>query len=152
MIRPDWDTVWIKIAETVSDRSLCTRAQVGAVIVSADNRVQAITYNGPPPDFQHMDRPCTDWCPRSMKTDDFDPEYNDCFTGHAEANAISRSNWSELEGATLYVTTAVCFNCSKLIGQTGIRRVVYVAGDDEHRRPDVGSEFLRSLGKRVDRV
>ena len=49
----------------MAQRSLCVRAQVGAVIVDARNRIVETGYNGPPRGFQHDDQPCTQWCPRA---------------------------------------------------------------------------------------
>jgi dCMP deaminase len=129
------------------------RAQVGAVIVTKDNRVQAASYNGPPPNFKHRGRPCSEWCPRSLKMTDFDPEYDDCFACHAEENAIARSDWTQLDGATLVVTGAVCFKCAKLISQTGIVRVIHrVDATMTHRHPEKVEQFLKSLGIIVERA
>ena len=148
--RLSWDDVWMATASVVARRSLCVRAKVGAVVVTTDNRVMAASYNGPPPTYRHLETPCDQWCPRgsgkSMTTD-----YTDCPASHAEQNAIARSDWSQLNGATMYVTGAVCMGCAKLILQTGISRVVQIVlPSDDHRGPADVERFLRQ-GVTVER-
>lgn len=144
------------MARTVATRSLCSRAQVGCVIVTHDNRVEAITYNGPPPNFRHGDMPCTSWCDRSRASargESLDEEYHDCPAGHAEANAIARSDWTHLQDGSLYVTGSVCMGCAKLIAQTGIKKVYHVVNPtDAHRRTDAVEKFLLSVGVNVMRL
>jgi dCMP deaminase len=150
--RLTWGQVWIIMAEAVACRSLCVRARVGAVIVTKDNRVQSASYNGPAPAFVHNGTPCSSWCPRAGKTDDFDVHYDDCVATHSEANAIARADWSQLEGATLYVSGATCFQCAKLIAQTGIARLVHrVDSTMGHRDPELVEDFLRRMGVVVER-
>lgn len=63
--RPTWDQLWLEIAVQVSRRSLCSLANVGAVIVDWRNRVVSSGYNNPPAGFEHGDQPCADgWCDR----------------------------------------------------------------------------------------
>lgn len=151
--RPAWHEVWMTIAKTVAQRSLCSRAQIGSVIVTADNRVESVTYNGPPPQFDHAKQPCTSWCPRSQKSGDFSTTYDDCYANHAEANGIARSDWSRLNGATLYVNGSVCFQCAKLIATTGITTVFHVVNaSDAHREPEKVERFLRQMGITVMRA
>lgn len=66
--RLTWAEVWGKIAHDMGARSLCVRAQVGAVIVDSRNRIVDTGYNGPPEFFQHNDEPCTQWCPRAKSS------------------------------------------------------------------------------------
>jgi dCMP deaminase len=65
MARPSWDETWLSVARTVARRSLCSRDQVGAVVVSATNRLLETGYNGPPSGFPTDNQPCTEWCPRA---------------------------------------------------------------------------------------
>jgi dCMP deaminase len=65
MTRPSWDETWLSVARTIARRSLCSRDQVGAVVVSATNRLLETGYNGPPAGFQTDLQPCTEWCPRT---------------------------------------------------------------------------------------
>jgi dCMP deaminase len=129
------------------------RAQVGAVIVTRDNRVESASYNGPAPAFDHCGEPCSAWCPRASKTEGFDPYYDDCLAVHAEANAIARADWSRLEGATVFSTDAMCYQCAKLVTQTGISRVVHVVDESmSHRDPERVEGYLRGMGLTVSRI
>jgi dCMP deaminase len=140
------------MADTISHRSLCSRAQVGAVIVSSDNRVVSASYNGPPPNFTHLNRPCTEWCPRAKPGLHLDPLYDDCPATHAEMSAIARADWSNCAGATIYVTGAMCMSCAKVIPQTGITRVVQRVREVEaHRNPESVESFLFQCGIAVER-
>jgi dCMP deaminase len=153
MTRPSWDEVWMHTANAVAKRSLCTRAQVGAVIVTVDNVVVAASYNGPPPKFLHYDRPCTEWCERAQGVKDLSPAYLDCPSTHAEMSAIARADRSECQGATLYVTDAVCYPCAKVIPQTGITRVVHSVRENAiHRQPEKVELFLELMGIQIIRV
>jgi len=64
--RPSWDETWLAVAGAVAKRSLCVRDQVGAVIVSPQQRIVATGYNGPPAGFCHNEQPCSDWCLRGQ--------------------------------------------------------------------------------------
>lgn len=152
--RPDWEDIWMRTAVLVGKRSLCVRARVGAVIVTRDGRVEAASYNGPSPEFDHRGRPCTSWCARSAKSDSsqLSREYDDCVSSHAEANALIRSDWTNLTDATIYASSAMCMNCAKLVAQTRIRRVVHVVNlGEEHRHPDEVERYLRDMGVVVTR-
>lgn len=65
MTRVSWDEIWLAQAHGIARRSLCSRDQVGAVIVSEDNTPLMASYNGPPAGFTHEEKPCTEWCPRA---------------------------------------------------------------------------------------
>ncbi|MDE7159509.1 MAG: dCMP deaminase family protein [Muribaculaceae bacterium] len=106
------DLRYLRMATIWSENSYCRRRKVGALIVK-DKMIISDGYNGTPAGFENV---CED-------------EHGDTrpYVLHAEANAITkvaRSNNSS-SGATLYVTTSPCMECSKLIIQAGIRRVVY---------------------------
>lgn len=60
--RPTWDVTWIKVAQTIAMRSLCSRALVGAVIIDSRNRPVSMGYNGPPSGFKHKNNMCSNWC------------------------------------------------------------------------------------------
>lgn len=133
------------VADLVAKRSLCSRAQVGCVVVTSDNRIEAATYNGPSPQFQHFGLQCEHWCQRQM-TGATDPSYSNCPASHAEANAIARSDWTRLNDATLYVSGAICITCAKLITQTGIAVVYHhVRADETHRNPELVERYLRDM-------
>lgn len=148
MTRPDWDATWIAVARVVAQRSLCTRAQVGAVIVTADNRIVATGYNGPPAGFIHSGLPCTSWCVRGKCGPE--PEtlvsYQDCPALHAELNALSVCDRSIREGGTIYTTGHVCFNCAKAIANSGLATLYVESQDAGHRTPARSYEFLEECG------
>lgn len=125
------DERYLRMAQIWSENSYCVRRKVGALIVKG-NMIISDGYNGTPSGFPNV-------C-----------EENDVtlpYVLHAEANAITkvaRSNNSS-EGSTLYVTASPCMECSKLIIQSGIKRVVF---SDLYRIQD-GIELLRKAGVRV---
>lgn len=115
--------------------SYCKRRQVGALLVK-DNMIISDGYNGTPSGFENV---CED-----------ENGVTKPYVLHAEANAISKiaKSGNNSDGATLYVTASPCIECSKLIIQAGIRRVVY---RDEYRLTD-GVDLLRRAGIEVERV
>ena len=125
----------MRMAHIWSENSYCERRKVGALLVK-DKMIISDGYNGTPSGFENT---CEDENNTSKP-----------YVLHAEANAISkvaRSNNSS-EGSTLYVTDSPCMECSKLIIQAGIRRVVY---DREYRLID-GVDLLRRAGVEVTRI
>lgn len=126
------DHLYMKMAKTWSENSYCERRKVGALLVK-NQMVISDGYNGTPSGFENK---CED-----------DHNVSFPYVLHAEANAITkvaRSNNSS-DGATLYVTTSPCLECSKLIIQAGIRRVVY---GEAYRIMD-GVELLKKVGVEV---
>ena len=106
------DNRYLRMAEIWAENSYCKRRQVGAILVK-DKMFISDGYNGTPSGFENV---CEDANGITFP-----------YVLHAEANAITkvaRSNNSS-EGATLYVTTSPCIECSKLIIQSGIRRIVF---------------------------
>lgn len=120
------------MARTWAENSYCRRRQVGALLVK-DQMIISDGYNGTPSGFENN---CED-----------ENNVSKPYVLHAEANAITkvaRSNNSS-EGATLYVTASPCMECSKLIIQAGIKRVVY---GEEYRIMD-GIDLLQRAGIEV---
>ena len=129
-----FDQRYLEMAEIWARNSYCKRRQVGALLVK-DNMIISDGYNGTPSGFENV-------CEENGVTKPY--------VLHAEANAISKvakSSNSSL-GATLYVTASPCIECSKLIIQSGIKRVVY---KDEYRLTD-GVDLLRRAGIEVEKV
>lgn len=113
--RVDWDTYFMNIAREVATRSTCPRKSVGAVIVR-DRRILSTGYNGSIKGVPH----CTD-----VGCDMVDGH---CVaTVHAEANAIIQAarNGVCIDGGDIYVTASPCWNCFKLIANSGIKRIFY---------------------------
>ncbi len=127
-----FDRSYLKMAHVWAKNSYCQRRQVGALIVK-DRMIISDGYNGTPSGFENV---CEDASGATKQ-----------YVLHAEANAITKvakSNNSS-EGATLYVTDSPCVECSKLIIQAGISRVVY---SREYRITD-GLDLLRRAGVEV---
>lgn len=130
-----YDKAYLRIAKEWSQLSYCKRKQVGAIIVK-DRMIISDGYNGTPSGFENC-------CEDEEGLTRWD-------VLHAEANAIlkvARSTQS-CEGATLYITLSPCKECSKLIHQSGIKRVVYHNG----YRDDSGLQFLIKAGIDVQRI
>lgn len=123
-MRPDWDDYYLGIAKAVSARGDCVRAQHGAVIVK-NHKIVSTGYNGTPPGDC---RSCgtSGECPRALDltAQHSKGEYDLCWATHAEANAIIRASWDDLNGSTIYVTGTPCPGCTKLIYSSNIVRVV----------------------------
>jgi dCMP deaminase len=122
--RPSWDEYYLGIAKAVSARGDCIRRQHGAVIVK-NHSIVATGYNGAPPG---SDKSCgaTGQCPRNLDPNSKHGEgsYDLCWATHAEANALLRASWEDLQGSTIYITGDPCPGCVKLIKSSGIDRVV----------------------------
>ena len=110
------DVVYLKMAEDLSTLSHAKRRKVGCLIVK-DTQIIAEGYNGTPRGF---DNSCE-------FIDNLDEMYTKPEVLHAESNAITKlaRSTNSSQGATLYVTCSPCFDCAKLIIQSGIERVVY---------------------------
>lgn len=127
-----FDKSYLRMALVWSANSYCKRRKVGAILVK-DRMIISDGFNGTPSGFENI---CED---EEGKTKPY--------VLHAEANAISKvaKSGNDSSGATLYVTDAPCMECSKLIIQAGIKRVVYMI---EYRVRD-GIELLQRAGIEV---
>lgn len=130
-----FDHSYIRMAAIWAANSYCKRRQVGALLVK-DRMIISDGYNGTPSGFENN---CED-----------ESGVTKPYVLHAEANAITKvaKSGNNSLGATLYVTAAPCLECSKLIIQAGIKRVVY---RDEYRLTD-GIDLLRRAGIEVEKV
>ena len=130
-----YDKAYLRMAREWAKLSYCDRRQVGAIIVK-DRMIISDGYNGTPTGFENI---CED-----------DEGYTKWYVLHAEANAILKvaASTQSCKGATLYITLSPCKNCSKLIHQAGIVRVVYsIAYKDLS-----GVEFLQKAGIEVSQI
>jgi dCMP deaminase len=122
--RPTWDEYFLTITRVVAERSTCTRAKVGAVIVRRRS-ILATGYNGAPAGMPH----CLDVGCEVYESRNPDGELvQNCFrTIHAEINAIAQAsrNGTSIDGADIYVTHTPCIHCFKVIVNSGIGRVFY---------------------------
>ena len=126
------DKRYLRMARIWAENSYCTRRKVGALIVK-DKMIISDGYNGTPSGFENV-------C-------ELDNGTTKPYVLHAEANAITKiaKSSNNSDGATLYVTASPCLECSKLIVQSGIRRVVY---SEAYRLTD-GIDLLKRAGVEV---
>ncbi len=127
-----YDTAYIRMASEWGKLSHCIRKQVGAIIVK-DRMIISDGYNGSPTGFDNY---CED-----------EEGYTKWHVLHAEANAILKvaASTQSCKGATLYITLSPCKECSKLVHQSGIKRVVY----KDKYKDDSGVKFLEKAGVEV---
>ena len=124
-----YDIAYLKMALEWSKLSYCKRRQVGALIVK-DRMIISDGYNGTPTGFENI---CED-----------EEHFTKWYVLHAEANAIMKVSAStqSSKGATLYITLSPCRECSKLIFQSGIKRLVY----NKEYKYTSGVDFLKKSG------
>jgi dCMP deaminase len=129
------DLVYLKMAEIWATNSYCKRMQVGSLIVK-NKSIISDGYNGSPTGF-----------PNECEDDD-NVTLNHVL--HAEANAITKlaKSTQSSDGSTLYVTVSPCFECSKLIIQSGIKRLVF---KEVYRKPE-SIKFLFDAGIEIVRL
>ena len=141
----------MRVAATIGERSVCSRDQVGAVIVSKDNRIIDSGYNGPPRGMYRVGGNCASWCPRVQKhhVGDMSPIYDDCVSLHAEQNALMFSDRRLREGGTIYVSSSVCGTCAKLIANSGLAQCVVMLTDAPHRNAGKWISFMEQCGVNV---
>lgn len=126
----NWDQFFMGIAKLAAGRSKDPSTQVGACIVSEDNRILSIGYNGAPNNFND------DMFPWNREGNPIETKY--MYVCHAEANAINNylGSRKDLRGSRIYVDLFPCNECAKDIIQAGIKEVVYLsdkyAGTDEN--------------------
>lgn len=150
--RPSWDATWMAVARTIGRRSQCSRAQVGAVVVTADNRVASVSYNGAARGLKTQGS-CINWCPRAQGKTEISADYGACPAIHAEANALLRADWTQIQGGTIYVSHSSCINCAKLISNSGLARLMHFIDDEaEQRHPDEVEAYLHRAGIQVERA
>lgn len=135
MKKNKYDQAYLKIAREWSKLSYCKRKQVGAIIVK-DRMIISDGYNGTPSGFENCcedEQGLTKW-----------------FVLHAEANAILKvaRSTQTCDSATLYITMSPCKDCSKLIYQAGIKRVVFI----NTYKDDEGVQFLLRAGVEVEQI
>ena len=130
-----YDKAYLKMALEWGKLSHCKRKQVGALIVK-DRMIISDGFNGTPKGFENV---CED-----------EDNYTKWYVLHAEANAITKvaSSTQSSQGATLYITLSPCKECSKLIFQSGIVRVVYIT----EYKDRTGLDFLIKAGVEVTQI
>ncbi len=130
-----YDKAYLRIAREWSKLSHCNRKQVGALIVK-DRMIISDGYNGTPTGFENF---CED-----------EEGYTKWYVLHAEANAILKvaGSTQSCKDATLYITMSPCKECSKLIHQSGIKRLVYQIDYKDNS----GLSFLKKAGVELQQI
>lgn len=130
-----YDNAYLRMAREWAKLSYCQRRQVGALIVR-DRMIISDGYNGTPSGFENV-------CEDEAGTTKW-------YVLHAEANAILKIAGSthSSQGATLYLTMSPCKDCSKLIHQAGIKRLVYM----QRYKDDQGLVFLEKAGVEIVQI
>jgi len=130
-----YDTAYLRMAKSWAKLSHCQRKQVGALIVR-DDMIISDGYNGTPSGFDNC-------CENDLGETHW-------YVLHAEANAILKvaKSTNNAKGATLYLTLSPCKDCSKLILQAGIMRVVFI----QLYKDDAGVRFLEAAGIEVEQI
>tara|TARA_B100000242_G_scaffold293760_1_gene272944 strand:- start:3688 stop:4110 length:423 start_codon:yes stop_codon:yes gene_type:complete len=130
-----YDKAYLRMALEWGKLSHCKRKQVGALIVK-DRMIISDGFNGTPTGFEN---PCED-----------EDNYTKWYVLHAEANAILKvaSSTQSCKGSTLYLTLSPCRECSKLIHQAGIIRVVYI----NEYKDRTGLDFLKNAGVMIEQI
>lgn len=130
-----YDKAYLRMAKTWAELSHCKRKQVGSLIVK-EGMIISDGFNGTPSGFDNC---CEN-------------EHGDTlwYVLHAEANAILKvaKSTHNCQGATLYLTLSPCKDCSKLVIQSGISRVVFI----DRYKDESGLEFLQSAGVEVEQI
>lgn len=168
-----YDRTYMKMAFALSELSYSHRSKVGCIIVSPEGQIISQGYNGTPSGYDNccevMECTCK-WIHGCQYTVEpiADAQFDYCIKAadgypcdklklitkkevlHAETNAISKcaKMMASTNGATLYVTLSPCFDCAKLIIQSGITRVCY----SEKYRDMEGVEFLKKNGIKISQI
>ena len=130
-----YDLAYLRMAQIWGELSHCKRKKVGALIVK-DRMIISDGYNGTPSGFENS---CED-----------DEHYTKWYVLHAEANAILKvaASTQSCNGATLYITLSPCKECSKLIHQSGVKRVVFLKAYKDRS----GLDFLEKAGVTITQL
>lgn len=132
-----WDEYFMGVAKLSGMRSKDPNTQVGACIVSADNKILSMGYNGFPIGCSDEEFPWERQGEDSLKTKYF-------YVTHSELNAILNYRGGSLEGAKIYVSLFPCNECAKAIIQSGIREVIYDCDKYEKTASSIASRMMFS--------
>jgi dCMP deaminase len=146
--RPSLDEYFMEIARIVAKRSTCIRRNVGAVLVK-DAHILSTGYNGTPAGLQH----CTsETCIRTTMNIPPGKDPHLCRAVHAEVNCIIQAAryGTAIDGnTTMYTTTFPCIDCTKILINAGIKRIVYIGEYDETNAVRAG--LIAESGITMDR-
>ncbi|KFH01549.1 cytidine and deoxycytidylate deaminase zinc-binding region domain-containing protein [Toxoplasma gondii MAS] len=145
LVRPSWDTYFMRLTFLASTRSNCMKRRVGA-IVARGNRVIATGYNGTPSQAANCNAGGCARCNDPSVSQGRALEACECI--HAEANALLEAGRDRAMNGTLYVTCLPCLGCAKLVVQSAIRTVVYA---EEYDDKSGALDLLNRMGVSVRR-
>ena len=141
-----WDEYFMGVAILSGQRSKDPNTQVGCCIVSQDNKILSMGYNGLPIGCSDEEFP---W--NREGEDPLETKY--VYTVHSELNAILNSPISSLKGATLYVALFPCNECAKAIIQTGIKKVIYLSDKYHDSEQSIASrKMLSESGVEIEQL
>lgn len=140
-----WDDYFMGVSLLAADRSKDPSTQVGACIVSDDNRILSTGYNGFP-------QGCSDdEFPWNRDESNGETKYN--FVVHAELNAILNAGGKSLVGSRIFVSLFPCHECAKAIIQSGVKEVVYLSDKYNGTVSDNASKrMLNSAGVKLTKI
>ena len=130
-----WDEYFMGVAKLSAMRSKDPNTQVGACIVSQDNKILSMGYNGFPKGCSDDEFP---W--DKLDEDPYNRKY--FYVTHSELNAILNYRGGSLEGAKLYVSLFPCNECAKAIIQAGIKTIIYDSDKYAHTPPVIASKRM----------
>lgn len=143
------DKIYMKIAYDLSELSHCVSHKVGAIIVK-DGRILSTGINGTP-------KGCTN-CDEVFNKDHFDRmthhQFNERFEIHAETNAIifAAKQGIPIEDSVMYSTLYPCYNCLKIICNSGIKKVYYAEDYDLATKDEMVDDLLRKCGLTIEKL
>jgi len=125
-LRPSWDEYFLELLQVIKTRSTCIRRQVAAIIVK-DKHILSTGYNGAPVGLAHCDEV---GCVREANNVPSGERHELCRGIHAEQNAIVQAaiHGASIKGGHIYITHSPCVQCSKMIINAGIKKVIF-SGD-----------------------
>jgi dCMP deaminase len=138
--RPSWDEYFRQITDLVAERSTCLRRRVGATLV-LEKRILATGYNGAPQGLSH----CLEiGCLREKKGIPSGERHELCRGIHAEQNVIIQAARYGISiiGSTLYCTNLPCVICTKMLINSGVKKICYVGGYPD----ELGADMIREAG------
>ena len=129
--RPSWDKIWMKMAETIAQRSHHPTFKVGAIIVTSDNtQVLSLGYNGNAKGMSNVPQSDEPGCSGLL---------------HAEINALLKLDFNNPKDKVMYLTLSPCENCAMAVINSGVKEVVY----KEEYSDKTGINLLKCSGIKV---
>jgi len=122
--RPTWDDYFMTVALAVASRASCVKIKTGAILVK-DKRIISTGYNGHPPGIDSCF--VNGGCRKEKKGVKWEEKNTgNCYTVHAEVNALIQTSGENAKGATMYSVLFPCADCAKTIAGAGVKEVVYI--------------------------